>query len=85
MGRDRQAFTADGEPITIHEHIWVMVSVTLHPGAESKRPVLGASVVWRCTKRNCKGLREQKYNFKRPRTNQNVNMFSAQTRSIIEA
>ena len=55
MGRDRQAFTADGEPITIHEHIWVMVSVTLHPGAESKRPVLGASVVWRCTKRNCKG------------------------------
>jgi len=85
MARDRQAYTADGEPITIHDHLWVMVDVTMHPGVEPKRPILGASVLWRCTKRNCKGLREQKYNFKRPRSNQNVNHFSAQTRAIIEA
>jgi hypothetical protein len=85
MARDRQAYTADGEPIVIHEHSWVMVTVTMHPGPEAKRPVLGATVLWRCTRRNCKGLREEKYNFKRPRSNQNVNHFSAQVLAIVEA
>ena len=84
MARDRQAFTADGEPITIHEHSWMMVTVTMLPGVEAKRPVLGATVLWRCTRRNCKGLREEQYNFKRPRSNQLANRFSSQLRAIVE-
>ena len=84
MAADRKAFTADGEPITIHDHDWVMVSVTMHPNPNIKRPVLGATVLWRCTRRNCQGLRESEYNFRKPRANQHANRFSAGVRALVE-
>ena len=40
------------------------------------RPILGALVSWRCTRRGCTGLRETKYDFRRPRKNQAANAFS---------
>ena len=64
MAKDRKVFNPDGEELTLHDHNWVMDGVTLHPMPDVKRPVAGATVLWRCTKRNCQGLRESKYQFR---------------------
>ena len=82
--RDRKAYTADGEEVTVHEHTWVQVSVTIHPNPIATRPILGALVLWRCTRRNCQGLRETNYQFKKPRSNSNPNRFSNNLRAIVE-
>ena len=84
MARDRKAFTPDGEEVTIHDHKWVMDGVTLHPMPDIKRPVAGATVLWRCTKRNCQGLRESKYTFRKPRANQNANQFSVKVQTLFQ-
>jgi len=81
--RDRKAYTADGEIVTIHEHVWVQESVTIHPNPVVTRPLLGATVLWRCTRRNCRGLRETNYPFKKPRSNSNPNRFSNAAKSIL--
>jgi hypothetical protein len=83
MRKDRNAYTADGEPITLHDHDWVMVTVTMLPNPDIKRPMLGATVLWRCTRRNCQGLREVQYKFTKPRINQNANRFSSNVRAIV--
>lgn len=69
-------YTPDGEPIPDHEHDWVMVDVTIHPNPNFKRPVMGATVLWRCSKRNCHGHRKAQYKFRRPRVNQQPNSYS---------
>ena len=84
MAKDRKVFNPDGEELTLHDHNWVMDGVTLHPMPDVKRPVAGATVLWRCTKRNCQGLRESKYQFRRPRVNQNPNQFNAKIRALFQ-
>ncbi len=60
----------------LHEHNWVQMGVQIFPGPTAVRPILGALVSWRCTRRGCTGLRETKYDFRRPRKNQAANAFS---------
>mgnify|MGYP000005808333 CR=1 FL=1 len=67
-------YTPDGEKVTRHEHHWVQVDMTVHPNPSSTvRPIRGATVLWRCTRRGCGGYRTQVYDFRRPRSNQQVN------------
>ena len=86
MGKkDQTAYTPDGELVILHDHHWVQVSVTLipNPVGGPERPIMGATVLWRCTRRNCNGYRESKQDFRRPRSNSNANRFSAEVRSIV--
>lgn len=82
-GKDRQVYTPDGELVTLHDHNWVMDSVTMHPQPDIAKPLAGCTVLWRCTRRNCQGLRETKYNFRKPRANQLANQFSAKVDTIL--
>ncbi len=58
-----------------HEHKWVQLSIAMWPGPLRERPTIGATVTWRCTRRGCWALREQKYNFRKPTTKQGPNVF----------
>jgi hypothetical protein len=69
-------YTPDGDRIPAHEHDWVMYNVTLHPGTDIKRPIIGATVLWRCAKRNCAAWRKHNANFRRPARNQQPNAMS---------
>jgi len=85
-GKDKKVYTPDGELVYEHDHHWVQVSVTIlpNPVGGPERPIIGATVLWRCSRRNCNGYRDTKYNFRRPRTNSTPNRFSATVRSIVD-
>ena len=83
MAKGKILYTPDGDRVAIHEHTWVQVSVTLLPNTSMARPMLGAKVLWRCTRRNCKGLRETAYAFKKPRVDSNPNVFSPGLQSVL--
>lgn len=75
MSRTKQ-FTPDGEPVPAHDHAWTMVSKTDHPGTDIARPIIGCTVLWRCTRRSCAAHREVAYTFRKPRANQQANTYS---------
>jgi len=79
----KPAYTPDGDRIPSHDHEWVMVDVTMHPNPDHKRPILGATVLWRCNRRNCNCYRKSEYPFTRPRKNQQPNTFSPTLDAII--
>jgi hypothetical protein len=69
-------YDPDGELVPAHDHNWVMVQMVTHPGVDAARPIIGCTILWRCSKRNCVGYREVPYNFRRPRSNQQSNTYS---------
>jgi hypothetical protein len=86
LARQKTVYTPDGDRVSIHEHTWVQVSVTLLPNTSHisiSKPILGARVLWRCTRRNCKGFRETTYAFKKPRVDSNSNVFSPGLQSVL--
>ena len=76
-------YTPDGEKITMHDHDWVMVDVTTHLNGTAKAPIAGATVLWRCTRRQCQGYRTSEYEFRKPRVNQQPNTYSPTIDSIM--
>jgi len=63
-----------GNKIQGHDHKWVQSQVTLTP--HPLTGVAGASVGWRCSRRSCRAIRVQEYNFRRPRADQAPNTMS---------
>ena len=77
-------YTPDGDRVTVHEHDWVMMDVTMHPNPDAKRPLAGVTVLWRCHRRGCQGFRQAPYRFLRPRSNQQPNMLSPTLDTIMQ-
>ena len=69
----RPKYTPDGDRIANHEHAYIQVAVELAPMPDIKRPIGGATVLWRCSRKGCHAVRESRYTFRRPASNQQPN------------
>ena len=76
-------YDPDGEVVPAHDHNWVMVNMVTHPGVDAARPMIGCTVLWRCTRRGCAGHREVRYTFRRPRSNQQANTYSPSLTALL--
>ena len=74
MAKDRIIYTPDGDKVTLHDHHWIQVSVTVIPNPDVARPIAGTKVLWRCSRRNCQGLKEVKYTFRKPTVKATANI-----------
>ena len=62
--------------VKAHDHEWVLERVTLFTSPARATPIPGASVLWRCSRRDCAAARVSEYKFRRPSKRQTPNVFS---------